>query len=149
MGEIRQPGFRRGISGVFGVGTVTRTVTPISSSGLPGSLALKGEKTGMRETPGRYGAGGPVGRGRRRFSHRVWRPALKRAKIKNLRIHDLRHTFCSRLVEKGAGLRTVQLLAGHKSFTTTERYAHLAPDHLRDAVETLVTASPARGGKKT
>lgn len=78
------------------------------------------------------------------FYHRVWRPALKRAKIKNLRIHDLRHTFCSRLVERGAGLRTVQVLAGHKSFSTTERYAHLAPDHLREAVETFVSGPPRR-----
>jgi integrase len=71
------------------------------------------------------------------FYHRVWRPSLKQAGIKNLRIHDLRHTFCSRLVGLGVGLRAVQLLAGHKSFATTERYAHLTPGQLSDAVELL------------
>jgi len=78
--------------------------------------------------------------------HRAWRPALDRARIVNLRIHDLRHTFCSRLVQRGVNLRTVQKLAGHKSFATTERYAHLSPTHLRDAVEILVegNAVPAQ-----
>jgi site-specific recombinase XerD len=71
------------------------------------------------------------------FYPRVWRPALKGAAIKNLRIHDLWHTFCSRLVGLGVGLRAVQLLAGHKSFATTERYAHLTPGQLSDAVEML------------
>jgi site-specific recombinase XerD len=34
-------------------------------------------------------------------------------------------------------LRTVQVLAGHSSYTTTERYAYLAPNHLRDAIAAL------------
>ncbi len=48
-------------------------------------------------------------------------------------LHCLRHTYCSHLVMAGVPLRTVQVLAGHASFVTTERYAHLAPDHLRAA----------------
>ena len=42
-------------------------------------------------------------------------------------IHCLRHTYCSHLVQAGVPLRTVQVLAGHASSRTTERYAHLAP----------------------
>ena len=72
------------------------------------------------------------------FYHRVWRKALKDAKIKDLRIHDLRHTFCSRLVTLGKDLYTVQKLAGHKSYQTTQRYAHLSTAHLLEAVEALV-----------
>ncbi len=49
--------------------------------------------------------------------------------------HSLRHTFCSRLVSAGVPLLTVQKLAGHRSFQTTLRYAHLAPDQLKRAVE--------------
>ena len=52
-------------------------------------------------------------------------------------LHCLRHTYCSHLVMAGVPLRTVQVLAGHASFTTTEKYSHLAPDHLREAVVNL------------
>ena len=52
-------------------------------------------------------------------------------------LHCLRHTYCSHLVMAGVPLRTVQVLAGHASFTTTEKYAHLAPDHLKHAVVNL------------
>lgn len=52
-------------------------------------------------------------------------------------IHCLRHTYCSHLVMQGVPLRTVQVLAGHASFATTEKYAHLAPGHLQDAIRGL------------
>lgn len=52
-------------------------------------------------------------------------------------IHSLRHTFCAHLVMAGVHLRVVQQLAGHASVTTTERYAHLAPDFLANAVTGL------------
>ncbi len=48
-------------------------------------------------------------------------------------LHSLRHTYISHLVMAGVPLRTVQILAGHAHFSTTEKYAHLAPGHLRDA----------------
>jgi site-specific recombinase XerD len=40
-------------------------------------------------------------------------------------------------VQSGVPLRTVQVLAGHASYTTTERYAHLAPSTLRDSIARL------------
>jgi integrase len=49
-------------------------------------------------------------------------------------LHSLRHTFCSHLVMRGVPLRTVQILAGHAHFSTTERYAHLGPDYLAGAL---------------
>jgi integrase len=64
--------------------------------------------------------------------------ALVEAKIENLRWHDLRHTFCSRLVMAGVNLRTVMELAGHKTIQMTTRYAHLAPEHNQEAIERLV-----------
>jgi integrase len=53
------------------------------------------------------------------------------------KIHSLRHTFASHLVMKGVDLPTVQKLLGHSDIKTTMVYAHLAPDHLADAVEKL------------
>lgn len=52
-------------------------------------------------------------------------------------IHAMRHTFCSRLVQKGAPLAVVQELAGHRCINTTLRYAHLAPENLGEAVSLL------------
>lgn len=71
---------------------------------------------------------------------RVRLESLSRACINDARkanltgsIHTLRHTYISHLVMAGAPLRTVQKLAGHASYTTTEKYAHMAPGHLQEA----------------
>jgi len=52
-------------------------------------------------------------------------------------IHGLRHTFCSRLVQKGVAIQVVKELAGHRSLDTTLRYAHLAPSNHEDAIALL------------
>ena len=52
--------------------------------------------------------------------------------------HTLRHTFAGRLVMAGVDLKTVQELMGHKTIAMTARYAHLAPTHKLQALETLV-----------
>ncbi|MCB2229688.1 tyrosine-type recombinase/integrase [bacterium] len=62
----------------------------------------------------------------------------KKAGIENLtKIHTLRHTFASHLVMRGVDLPTVQKLMGHTDIKTTMIYAHVAPDHLSDAVNKL------------
>ncbi|MBU4487933.1 MAG: tyrosine-type recombinase/integrase [Candidatus Omnitrophica bacterium] len=63
--------------------------------------------------------------------------ALTKAKITDLKFHDLRHTFASHLVMLGIDLKTVQELLGHKSFSMTLRYSHLSPDHKDRAVDIL------------
>ena len=63
--------------------------------------------------------------------------ACKKAGINNFRFHDLRHDFCSRLVQKGIDLYTVAALAGHKDIRMTQRYAHLSPERLRGAINVL------------
>lgn len=72
-----------------------------------------------------------------RRDRRLWfEKAVKRADLQAaFRYHDLRHTFCSRLVAAGVPLLDVQRLAGHKSYATTLRYSHLSPDHLKRAIE--------------
>ena len=71
------------------------------------------------------------------YMHRVFSPALKKARIEGFRWHDLRHSFASRLVMAGVDLSTVCELMGHESITMTMRYAHLSREHKRDAVERL------------
>ncbi len=53
--------------------------------------------------------------------------------------HCTGHRFASRLVMAGVDLRTIQQLGGWRALTMVQRYSHLAPTHLRDAVERLVT----------
>lgn len=53
--------------------------------------------------------------------------------------HTLRHTFASWLVKSGISLYDVQKLMGHSNISMTERYAHLAPEKLKESVKTLDT----------
>jgi integrase len=67
----------------------------------------------------------------------AWQALLKKAGISGFRLHDLRHSFASRVKRGGADLYTVQRLLGHSSPMMTQRYAHLQPDDLRAAVEKI------------
>ena len=51
--------------------------------------------------------------------------------------HSLRHTFASWLVQDGVDLYTVKELMGHEEISMTERYSHLSPTAMRNAVKTL------------
>ncbi len=78
---------------------------------------------------------------------RDWRIARVKAGLPTLRLHDLRHAYASRLVEAGADLLTVASLLGHgsperPSLAMVSRYAHLSPQHRREAVERLAVGSP-------
>lgn len=56
---------------------------------------------------------------------------------KELNVHTLRHTFVSHLVMGGVDLITVKNIAGHTSLQTTQKYAHLAPAHVKRGINTL------------
>jgi len=68
---------------------------------------------------------------------KVFKHACAQAGITNFRIHDLRHTCAAWLVSSGVPLSEVRDLLGHCSVTVSERYAHLAPERVRQAVEIL------------
>jgi integrase len=68
-----------------------------------------------------------------------WDTARKQAGLDDLRMHDLRHSFASFLINGGRSLYEVQQLLGHSTSQMTQRYAHLAH-------ETLLDASDVAGG---
>ena len=65
---------------------------------------------------------------------RFWIGIRTEAKLPDVRIHDLRHTFASLLVSGGASLEMIGKLLGHTQMQTTQRYAHLMDSPLRDGV---------------
>lgn len=66
---------------------------------------------------------------------RFWKTVITKANLKDVRIHDLRHTYASYLVSSGLSLNIVGKLLGHTQAATTQRYAHLSHETLRDASE--------------
>ena len=67
--------------------------------------------------------------------HHAWDIARIKAGYPKLRIHDLRHSFASALVNKGVAIYDVQHLLGHQSIKTTQRYAHLDDKKLKESAD--------------
>lgn len=89
---------------------------------------------------------GPIDHGY--FIRYVWMPARDAAGVTNARWNDWRHTFASDLTMAGHSDRTVAHLMGHAGTNMVKRYAHLADQHLRNAIETVAkkwpTAKPTK-----
>jgi integrase len=79
--------------------------------------------------PGRHG------HGHREGVRKAWDAICQRAGITGVRVHDLRHTYASLLASSGLSLPVIGALLGHTQTQTTQRYAHLLDDPLRQATE--------------
>lgn len=75
------------------------------------------------------------------LSHHIAERALDRARkkadLRHIGWHKLRHTFASHLAMEGVSMRAIQELLGHSTIVMTQRYAHLSPSALRDAIVIL------------
>lgn len=75
-----------------------------------------------------------------------WHAARVRAGMPEFRVHDLRHSFASFLVNAGRSLYEVQDLLGHADIRTTSRYAHLSRERLISAVQAVPLLGQAGNG---
>ena len=84
------------------------------------------------------------------FIHRGWVRVLRRAELRRIRLHDLRHTYASLLIAQGVHPKYIQAQLGHTSIQTTlDRYGHLMPGaHAAEArkLDRLVFGESGRRG---
>ena len=81
---------------------------------------------------------------------RKFEPALKKAEIKKIRFHDLRHTYASIQIDLGANPKYIQHQMGHSSIKITyDTYGHLMKDVNKEAVNKLGSAIFGVDGSKT
>jgi len=113
--------FSRGVIQLEQTKNGKRREVPMSQAAYMALSALP--KAGERVFPGTF---------RTAFEH-----AVERAGLEDFVFHDLRHTCASWLTMEGRPLKEVSELLGHSSVKMTERYSHLAPKRLRDAVAVL------------
>ncbi len=119
-------------------------LVPCSKSGRPrfiqlNSAALDLLRSLSREPENAFIFPSPV-TGRPSASlHFPWTRIRKRVRLMGFRLHDLRHSFASFLVNKGVSIYVVQGLLGHANVRATQRYAHLANETLSDAAELIPT----------
>jgi integrase len=99
------------------------------------ALALLKQVPALQENP--YIFPSPVTGSPSSSLHFPWTRIRRRAGLKDVRLHDLRHSFASFLVNDGVEIYTVQKLLGHLHMRTTQRYAHLTEDTLSEAVEVM------------
>lgn len=77
--------------------------------------------------------------------YRDFQIAQKKAGFaRQIRFHDLRHTFASHFMMNGGNIYDLQKILGHASLEMTQRYAHMSPDHLAKAIE-VVAFQPSSG----
>ncbi|MEQ1707978.1 MAG: site-specific integrase [Terricaulis sp.] len=103
---------------------------PLNSMAITELESLKRGATGEYVFPAERGEVGHT-----LAMNRIWRKVRTQAKMPDLRMHDLRHSFASFAVEAGESLYVLQRALGHKKAVTTQRYAHLRDDPVQAMVE--------------
>ena len=110
-------------------------LVPVSKSGKPRAIALNTAALALLKSIPRGTASPCIFPTRLAGIFSPWDRIRRRAGLNDVRLHDLRHSFASFLVNQGVSLYVVQGLLGHASPRMTQRYAHLAPQTLLDAAE--------------
>ena len=122
-------------------------LVPLSKSGKPRTIVLGSSAIALLRSIGRtdgnpYVFPSPL---TGRPSPSLWFPWQRirtRARLADVRLHDLRHSFASVLVNRGISLYVVQQLLGHLHVRATERYSHVMPHTLAQAVDVIDAVLP-------
>jgi integrase len=118
---------------------------PVTKNGDPLQLRITGEFLQLLSTMNAHRSANAIALGRipnredaifdRTGFRRRWASAVKKANLKNIRFHDLRHTFASWARIAGADLATIMEAMGHSNISVTMRYAHINPATHRTAFD--------------
>jgi len=109
----------------------------VTKSGRRREVPLVDEADGVLRRRGPQAVGLVFGTSSWPSFRAYWEAAVQAAKLVNFHFHDLRHTFASWAIQRGATLPELKDLLGHSSIAMVMRYAHLSPEHLRSAVGRL------------
>lgn len=94
---------------------------PLSQRAYNALMALKQSETVDQSTPFAMTASA---------FEQTWRRVLKRANVRDLKFHDLRHEAVSRFFELGLNIIEVSTISGHKELSMLKRYTHLNAENL-------------------
>lgn len=119
-------------------------LVPLSKAGRPRTITLSAGALDLLRSIAPFGDNpyifpSPVTGRPSPSLHFPWLRIRQRSGLEGVRLHDLRHSFASVLVNGGVSLYVVQGLLGHSQPRMTQRYAHLAQQTLRDAAEVVGT----------
>jgi integrase len=106
---------------------------PLSPPALELLKGIRDESKETQATLGRFIFPGDAPDKPLQHIKKAWASICAKAKLEEARLHDLRHTYASHLVSSGLSLPLVGRLLGHTQAATTQRYAHVADDPLREA----------------
>ena len=128
--------------------TVTKNGTPQTVPLIPEALEILRIRLVAAEKDAVFVFPGPGKKGHLIEPRKGWLRILKRAKLSDLRIHDLRRTLGSWQAKTGASLAIIGKSLNHKNQQTTAIYARLDLDPVRQSMETATSAMLEAGGLK-
>ncbi|MDR2476985.1 MAG: tyrosine recombinase [Treponema sp.] len=136
--NIRDVDFKEGLAKVKGKGSRERLVVfgPEAAAWLKRYLEEARPRLAGKRALGRQGLALFIGKRGKRLSRKgIWKQYVRYAVLagKGSRLHTLRHSFATALLEGGADLRTVQTLLGHADLSTTQIYTHVDVNLLQES----------------